>query len=49
MEELMPFATDKLHDLVPIVDDDDLKQFGLFSDIPLSKRYRDAKEQVKKA
>ena len=49
MEELMPFATDKLHDLVPIVDDDDLKQFGLFSDIPLTKRYRDAKEHVKKA
>ena len=28
LEEVIPFTTDFLHDVVPIVDDDDLKQWG---------------------
>jgi len=38
-----------MHDMVPIVDDDDLKQFDLHSDESLTKRYRAAREHVKTA
>ena len=40
MEEIMPFTTDFLYDVVPIVDDSDLKKQGLYSEEPLVKRYR---------
>lgn len=49
IEELMPFTSDFMQDDIPIVDDDDLKQFGLFSEESLVKRYRAAKDHVKSA
>ena len=35
--------------MVPVVDDEDLKKHGHFSDESLIKRYREAKEHVKTA
>ena len=49
MEEIMPFTTDFLYDVVPIVDDSDLKKQGLYSDEPLVKRYRKSADIIKEA
>ena len=32
LQEIMPFTTDKLEDVVPIIDDDDLKKNGMYSE-----------------
>ena len=32
LQEIMPFTTDKLEDVVPIIDDDDLKKYGMYSE-----------------
>ena len=49
MEELSPFTGDFMYDMVPVVDDDDLKKHGHFSNESLIKKYREAKERVMKA
>ena len=49
LEEVMPFSTDYLYDMVPIVDDEDLKANDSYSDELLVDKYRRASETVKKA
>lgn len=49
LEEIMPFTADHLVDAVSIVDDDDLKRAGMFSDEPLLKKYKRAADHVAKA
>lgn len=49
MEELMPFTADYLNDLVPIVDDDDLKSQGQYSEETLVERYRKSADLIKEA
>ena len=49
MEEIMPYASDYLFDMVPIVDDDDLKEWGQYSEESLVEKYRKSAERVKKA
>ena len=38
-EQLTPFSSHYLHNLVTILDDDDLKQMGRYSEKTLSERY----------
>lgn len=45
----MPFTSDYMNDHIPVVYDEDLKQFNLFSEESLLKRYKDAREHVKSA
>lgn len=45
----MPFTSDNLKDMAPIVDDDDLRQWGQFSDESLVDKYRKNAEKVKRA
>ena len=49
MDEIIPFTSDKLHDMVPIVEDDDLKQWGMYSDESLLDRYRSSKDRIEAA
>ena len=32
VDDIMPFTSDKLYDTVPIVDDDDLRQWNMYSE-----------------
>ena len=45
----MPFTADYLNDLVPIVDDDDLKSQGQYSEETLVERYRKSADLIKEA
>lgn len=45
----MPFTTDRLNDMVPIVDDDDLKKYDMYEEELLVDRYRQQAENVRKA
>lgn len=49
IEEIMPFTGDLLHDHVTIVEDDDLKQFNMFSEESLVEKYRKATDHVRSA
>ena len=49
MEDIMPFASDYLFDMVPIVDDEDLKEWGQYSDENLVEKYRQNADRVKKS
>jgi len=49
MEELSPFTGDHMYDMVPVVEDEDLKKHGHYSEESLVKRYREAKDHVKSA
>ena len=49
MEEIMPFTADFLYDLVPIVDDDELKNQGVYSQETLLDRYRKSADLIKEA
>ena len=49
MEDIMPFASDNLFDMVPIVDDEDLKEWGQYSEENLVQKYRQNADHVKKA
>ena len=49
VEELMPFTSDFMVDSIPVVDDDDLQKYGLYSEESLVERYRAAIEHVKSA
>lgn len=47
-DELYAFTDDRMWDMVPIVDDDDLKQWGHYSEETLSSRYRKIEDDLKK-
>jgi len=49
VEEVVPFHADFLHAFQTIVDDDDLKEWGQFSEKSLEERYNENIENVKKA
>ena len=49
MEELIPMTIDNLFDMVPIVDDDDLKEWGMYSEELLVDRYKKSKDRIKEA
>jgi len=49
VEEIMPFTGDRLHEMVTIIDEDDLKQFGMYSEESLVEKYRRAKDHVRSA
>ena len=49
VEELAPFTSDFLAEGTSIIDDDDLKEWGIYSDESLLDRYRAAKEHVQRA
>ena len=40
MEEINPFTSDYLYDSISVVDDDDLKQWNMYSEESLVTRYR---------
>lgn len=48
-EEIFPFTADLMSDMAPIVDDDDLKEWGQYSETTLSERYRQNAEVVASA
>lgn len=48
-EELIPFATEFLSALVTVVDDDDLKEWGQYSELTLQQRFESSREQANKA
>ena len=48
-DELNPFVSEFMYDLVTIVDDDDLKKFGQYSDVTLLEKFHDAKDLLKSA
>ena len=49
VEELVPFTTEYLSTLVTSVDDEDLKQWGQFSEETLQERYHKAKDTLQRA
>lgn len=49
LEDLMPFTADRMIDDVPVIDDDDLKRYGLYSDVTLSEKYRQNYDAILKA
>lgn len=49
LEEIMPFTTDHLEDMVPIIDDDDLKRNNMYSEELLVDKYRKAADRVREA
>ena len=48
-EELLPFTNDFYYDIAPVLDDDDLKKAGMYSDESLTQKYRKNAETVKQA
>ena len=40
VDEIVPFSQEFAHNLKPILDDDDMKKHGLFSNEPLLERYK---------
>ena len=49
MEDLAPFTSDFLNKIVTVVDDEDLKAAGQYSEESLLDRYRSAKDHIKAA
>ena len=49
VEDLVPFTSDKLPETLPIVDEEDLKQWGHYSEVSVLDRYRAATENVRRA
>lgn len=47
MEDIFSFTADMMDEMVPIVDDDDLKESGQYSEKTLSQRYRESADRVK--
>lgn len=47
MEDIYSFSADMMGDMVPIVDDDDLKEWGHYSEKTLTQRYRESADRVK--
>ena len=45
VEQIVPFSSEFSHNLKPILDDDDMKQQGLYSEETLLERYKNAKVQ----
>jgi len=45
----MPFTSDHIFDVVPVVDDEDLKKSGIFSEESLITKYRRARDHVRSA
>lgn len=43
IEEIVPFNSDNSHKLVTILNEDEMKSIGLFSDEPLMQRYKSKK------
>jgi len=48
-DEIIPYQTKYLHNLVTIVDDDDLKKAGQWSNETLQERFDKSKDDVKRA
>jgi len=48
-EELLPFSAENLYKLVNVIDDDDLKKMGQFSEETLTQRYHKAAEIIDRA
>ena len=48
-DEINPFMSEYLHDILTIVDDDDLKQFGQYSEVTLLEKYHADTELLKSA
>ena len=49
VEELVPFSTEFLSTVVTSIDDEDLKQWGQYSEETLQERYNKARETIKRA
>lgn len=49
VDEIMPFTSDMLVDQISIVDDDDLKQWGQYSEESLVEKYRKASKTIDEA
>ena len=49
MEELNPFTSDYLFDMVTVVEDDDLKQWNMYSEESLITKYRKSKAILEEA
>ena len=49
VEELNPFTSDNFKDLVTIIDDDDLRAIGQYSEKTLLERYYENIDNVKEA
>ena len=45
----MPFTADYLYDMVTVIDDDDLKEWGMYSEETLLEKYYKNAETVKSA
>ena len=48
-EEIMPFTSDLMFKTIPVVDDDDLKEWGQYSEESLVDRYRKSADKIKEA
>ena len=48
-EEINPFTSENMFDLVTIIEDDDLKANGQYSERTLIEKYREGMETVRKA
>lgn len=40
VEEIVPFSKEHSHNLKTVLDDDDMKSVGLYSEVPLMERYK---------
>ena len=49
LDDLNPFTSDYLYDMVTVVDDDDLKQWNLYSEESLLEKYRQSQDILKEA
>ena len=47
VEELSPFTSEFMNDVVTTVDEDDLKEWGQYSDEDILTRYHAAREHIK--
>lgn len=49
IEELLPFTRSNMYDMVTVLDDEDLKQWGQYSEQTLDEKYQQARDHVRKA
>ena len=49
VEEMLPFTSEFMHDIVTIVDEDDLKEWDQYSEESLLERYHAAIKHIKQA
>ena len=49
VDEMLPFTADNINDRTFVLDDDDLKQFDLYSEETLTERYHRNKETIERA